>query len=74
MMIADRLGIISSILSGPDQRTRITSQTKSALFTVYAPPGLEKQAVYRHLQDIQANILLITPEATTELLEVVGGY
>jgi len=72
MMIADAQGIISCVLYGPDFRTRITPETKQVLFTVYAPSGIGEQAVYDHLRDIQANVLLVAPEANTELLEVYG--
>ena len=72
MMIADAQGVISCVLYGPDRRTRITPETRQVLFTVYAPAGIGEQAVYEHLQDIQANVLLIAPEADTELLEVYG--
>jgi DNA/RNA-binding domain of Phe-tRNA-synthetase-like protein len=71
-MIADAQGIISSVIYGPDRRTRITSETRQVLFTVYAPPGIGEQAVYDHLRDIQANILLVAPEADVVLLEVYG--
>ena len=70
MMIADAQGVISSVLYGPDHRTRITPETRQVLFTVYAPPGIGEQTVYDHLRDIQANVLLVAPEANTELLEV----
>jgi DNA/RNA-binding domain of Phe-tRNA-synthetase-like protein len=72
MMIADAQGVISSVIYGPDRRTQITSETGQVLFTVYAPPGIEKQAVRDHLQDIQANVLLVAPQAQVELLEVYG--
>jgi DNA/RNA-binding domain of Phe-tRNA-synthetase-like protein len=72
MFIADAEGILSSIIYGPDLRTQITAATRRALFTVYAPPGIEEGALYRHLQDIEANIRLITPEAETELLAIYG--
>jgi len=72
MMIADAQGVISCVLYGPDRRTRIISETRQVLFTVYAPPGIGEQAVHDHLQDIQANVLLVTPEADVELLEVYG--
>ena len=38
MMISDLKGIISSIIYGPDQRTRIRPNTRKVLFVVYAPP------------------------------------
>lgn len=72
MMIADAQGVISSVLYGPDRRTRITSETRRVFFSVYAPAGIGEQAVYQHLQDIQANVMLIAPEAGVELLEVYG--
>jgi len=72
MMIADAKGVISCVLYGPDRRTRITPETRQVLFTVYAPPGIGEQAVHDHLQDIQANVLLVAPQADVELLEVYG--
>jgi len=72
MMMADARGIISCVLYGPDFRTRIIPETRHVLFTVYAPAGIGEQAVYDHLQDIQANVLLVAPEASTESLEVYG--
>ena len=70
MMIADAQGIISSVLYGPDQRTRITPETRGALFTVYAPPGIGEETVRQHLQDIQDNVTLFAPEARVDTLEV----
>jgi DNA/RNA-binding domain of Phe-tRNA-synthetase-like protein len=72
MMIADAEGILSSVIYGPDSRTRITSETRQVFFTVYVPPGIEEQAVYKHLEDIQAYVLLFAPEAEVELLKVYG--
>jgi DNA/RNA-binding domain of Phe-tRNA-synthetase-like protein len=63
-------GILSSIIYGPDRRTRVTGKTREVLFTVYAPSGIEKQAVYQHLQDIQSYVLLVSPGAQTALLNV----
>ena len=73
MMISDRAGIISSVVYGPDQRTRITPGTRNVIFTTYAPTGVTHDAVREHLQHIRSNILLITPEAETEMLDVYGA-
>ena len=73
MFIADAQGVMSSILYGPDRRTQIRPGTRRVLFTVYAPPGIEAAAVQQHLQDIQANVHLVTPEAQTELLSVFSA-
>ncbi len=70
MFIADAEGVTSSILYGPDYRTRITPETRNVLFTVYAPPGIDHFAVRHHLEDIQTYVRLIAPEARTELLIV----
>lgn len=72
MYMADDDGIISDVLYGPDRRTCITEATRRVLFTVYAPPGIELQAVHDHLRDIQANVLLIAPQAETVSLQVYG--
>jgi DNA/RNA-binding domain of Phe-tRNA-synthetase-like protein len=73
MFIADAEGVLSSILYGPDQRTRITSETRRALFTVYAPEGIENTAVASHLRELEALVRLIAPAATTAELKVYGA-
>jgi DNA/RNA-binding domain of Phe-tRNA-synthetase-like protein len=70
MLVADAQGVISDVIYGPDQRTRITSITRRVLFVVYAPAGIGAEAVRHHLEDIQANVLLFAPQATVELLDV----
>jgi DNA/RNA-binding domain of Phe-tRNA-synthetase-like protein len=72
MMIADAAGIVSCIIYGPDRRTRIRPETNRVVFTVYAPPGIEESDVRSHLEDIQDNVTVITPEASVELLETYG--
>lgn len=73
MMISDALGVISSVVYGPNRRTRITPETRHVLFTVYAPPGIETEAVRLHLEDIRANVLVVSPDARTEVLEVLSA-
>jgi DNA/RNA-binding domain of Phe-tRNA-synthetase-like protein len=72
MMIADTVGVISSVLYGPDRRTQIRPDTTQALFTVYAPPGIGKGAVEDHLQDLKANARVIAPDAEVMSLAVYG--
>jgi DNA/RNA-binding domain of Phe-tRNA-synthetase-like protein len=72
MYMADAEGIISSVLYGPDHRTRMMPTTQDVLFTVYAPQGIEREMVLNHLQDIQYGVLLAAPTAQVELLEVFG--
>jgi DNA/RNA-binding domain of Phe-tRNA-synthetase-like protein len=65
MMMADGAGIVSSVLRGPDQRTRITRGTSSVLFAVYAPVGVGEHVVRAHLDQIRANVELLAPGAET---------
>lgn len=71
MYMADGAGIVSSILFGPDQRTRITPSTTAVLFAVYAPPGISASGVTTHLADIAAKVRLITPQAQIDYQGVV---
>jgi DNA/RNA-binding domain of Phe-tRNA-synthetase-like protein len=68
MAMVDGEGIVSSVLHGPDRRTRIMPETREVLFAVYAPVGIGEAAVRDHLEDVRANVLLVTPDAATELL------
>jgi DNA/RNA-binding domain of Phe-tRNA-synthetase-like protein len=68
MLMRDAEGIISSVLYGPDRRSRIMPGTTAVLFAVYAPAGIGETAVREHLEDIRAGVLLIAPEARTEAL------
>ncbi len=70
MLVSDAQGVISDVIYGPDQRTRITASTRRALFVVYAPAGIGDEAVRRHLESIQAHIALFAQQATVESLDV----
>ncbi len=73
MFIRDGVGVISSIIYGPDQRTAINAQTRSVIFTVYAPDGIAEESVSQHLRDLQENVLLVAPLAQTELRHVFNA-
>ena len=70
MYMCDTAGIISVVVYGPDERTRITPDTRNALFTVYAPPGVDPAAVQAHLENLRDNVFLVVPDAQVERLEV----
>ena len=70
MSMSDTAGIISVVVYGPDERTCITPDTRNAVFTGYAPPGVDPAAVQPHLEDIRDNLLLVVPDATLERLDV----
>jgi Uncharacterized conserved protein len=73
MMICDQIGVISSILYGPDQRTQITPETTNVVFTVYAPAEIKEESVLGHLQHIQENVMIFAPQAQVEALKVYRG-
>jgi DNA/RNA-binding domain of Phe-tRNA-synthetase-like protein len=70
MYIADARGVLSSILYGPDERTRIQSHTQRALFTVYAPAGIGPDVVYKHLEDLRDDVCIVQSEARVIEMEV----
>lgn len=72
MFIRDGAGIVSSIIYGPDQRTQITTATRSAIFTIYAPDGIAPESVQQQLDEIRDNVLLIAPLAQVEISNVYG--
>jgi len=63
MLMRDGVGIISAVLHGPDQRTRLSETTTSALFVTDAPAGIPRAGVQRHLDQIAANVRLTNPGA-----------
>ena len=70
MFIHDEEGILSSIIHGPDQRTRITAETRAVVFTAYAPPGISKAELETHLSDLDSNTRLFSPHAEVETREI----
>jgi DNA/RNA-binding domain of Phe-tRNA-synthetase-like protein len=67
MYMADADGVICSIIYGQDARTRVTPETTSALFVVYAPPGIEPTLIDQHFSDITAWVRLVDPAASVDL-------
>lgn len=63
MFIRDDEGVISSIVYGPDQRTRITAGTIAVLYAIYAVPGIPPADVERHLGDLEVYARLFSPNA-----------
>jgi DNA/RNA-binding domain of Phe-tRNA-synthetase-like protein len=68
MTMRDGVGIVASVLRGPDLRTRITPETRSVLFAVYAPAGVGEDEVRGHLGRIRAHVELVAPGALTQQL------
>ena len=70
MRIRDWAGVTSSIVYGPDDRTRLSETTSRATFTTYAPAGIGREQVARHLDEVAVGLRLVAPDMTAESLEV----
>jgi hypothetical protein len=65
MSIRDAKGILSTVIYGPHQRTRLRPESRSVLFTVYAPGEIPDADVDRHLRRIESLVRGQSPSAGT---------
>ena len=72
MYTSDAQGILSSVIYGPDERTQLRPDTTRALYVTYAPVGIETDALWQHLRQIESYVRLVAPESEEELIEVFG--
>ncbi|MBS7526633.1 hypothetical protein KHM83_08090 [Fusibacter paucivorans] len=70
LILYDAQGVFSSILRGPDSRSKITAKTRDAIFTVYAPPIINTALIEAHLMTLEKRIKITSPESITELKQV----
>lgn len=73
MLMRDGQGIISAVLSGPDQRTRLSATTTRALFVTYAPTGLAPAEVQRHLDQIADYVRSAAPRAEISASVIISA-
>jgi DNA/RNA-binding domain of Phe-tRNA-synthetase-like protein len=74
MVITDARGrVLSAIITGPSDVARIGPETASALFYTYAPPGVDAAHVSAHLDDIEVNVRLISPDAEVIVRQIEGA-
>lgn len=64
--MADQQGVISSVIYGPDRRTRLSPSTRNALFVVYAPEGIQQELIEKHFSNIFRYVALFSPAAHRE--------
>jgi DNA/RNA-binding domain of Phe-tRNA-synthetase-like protein len=72
MYMTDAQGILSSVIYGPDQRTQIRPGTQDVLYVTYAPTGISESTLRAHMEELEANVRLVSPECIRELFAVVG--
>jgi len=73
LFIRDRKEILSSIIYGPDRRTRIQPHTTRVLYTVYGVPGIEPASIQEHLEGLRDLIFLASPSASLKHIEVFSS-
>ena len=71
LYLADEKGVLSSILHGPDYRTRITETTRSALFFVYGVEGVTEKLIYEHLKTIFSYLSQAIQGVEVQVMEIV---
>ena len=74
MITVDRMGILSSVIHGPDYRSRITPQTRDALYVTYAPDGVSRDQLLDHARDIVESIELFSPPVAVEPVRVLSAH
>ena len=62
LYIRDTKDIISNVLNGMDERTKVTSDTHTAMYNVYVPFSIDDQKILSHLDDM-ANYLKLNDES-----------
>ena len=71
LRVADRRGVIGSILYGPDDRSPIGPDTKNVLYLVYGVPGVSREAIREHLERLWENVSPLSPNAVKERLDIL---
>jgi len=74
MFTADSEGrVLSAVITGPSDFARISPETTAALFYAYGPPGISTDAMSAHLDAIERNVRLISPDAVTVAREIISA-
>jgi DNA/RNA-binding domain of Phe-tRNA-synthetase-like protein len=71
MCIRDGGGIVSSVVYGPDDRTRLSDDSQTAVFTTYAPAGIGPDLLTRHMELIAEGVEVAAPGSAVESMEIV---
>ena len=70
LYLSDEKGILSSIMTGPDYRTRITESTQNALYFVYGVEGVTGPLILSHLKTISSYLLQAIPGVEVQSITV----
>ncbi len=70
LYLSDEKGILSSIINGPDYRTRITEATQNALYFVYGVEGVTEPLIHAHLKTISSYLSQAIPAVEVQSINV----
>lgn len=70
LYIRDQQSVISSVIYGPDHRTRIQLDTDQVVFTTYGPPGITREQIREELKVLEGYLRCFTPHLERQSLEV----
>jgi DNA/RNA-binding domain of Phe-tRNA-synthetase-like protein len=70
MAIRDADGILSAVIYGPDERTRLRPQTHAVIFTAYAPAAVDDAALDEHLRRLERLVGADSPAAETDFIKI----
>lgn len=73
MVMRDTDAVVCSIIYGQDRPSRITAKTEHALFTAYAPSGIQLQQVETHLAAIREIVKIFSPQAKTSFMQLFSA-
>ncbi len=70
LYLSDEKGILSSIMNGPDYRTRITESTQNALYFIYGVEGVTEPLIHAHLKTISSYLSQAIPGVEVQSINV----
>jgi len=70
LFVRDGEGVISSVIYGPDHRTRIQPGTNQAVFTTYGPSGISRKQVLEELEILEGYLRIFAPQLERLALSV----
>lgn len=73
MLMRDALGIISAVLAGADERTRLRPTSTRVVYVTYAPTGVGQAALGAHMDTIGRLVRLAAPEAELTRREIYAA-
>lgn len=73
MVMRDAGGVSCTIIYGQDARSPITPGSSDVLYVVYAPAGVPRDAVARHLELIEEHVRVCSPASVVEQRRIVSA-